>query len=182
LQRRCYFTDFKTRKGTHQMATYYPLAVGNSWTYKMKDGNTFTNAVTATDGSSFSMKNSMQEEPKSVRIEGDAYLTDNFEAGNFQVLLKDSLKPGDKWEIKYKANNFDNILFMTVKEAGISKVVENQTYQNVIVLEGDLKMNMNGSLMSVNYLVQYYYAAGIGLILTTSSYGDTMGLVEYKLN
>jgi hypothetical protein len=44
--------------------------VGNRRSYKMKAGKTFTNAVTATKGSSFSLKNSMLGEPKSVRKEG----------------------------------------------------------------------------------------------------------------
>jgi hypothetical protein len=39
----------------------------------MKAGKTFTNAVTATKGSSFSLKNSMLDKPKSVRKEGQAW-------------------------------------------------------------------------------------------------------------
>jgi hypothetical protein len=163
------------------MTTYYPLAVGNTWTYKSKDGSTFTNSVISQDGTTFTMNNSLLGKPQYVRKEGDTFLADNFEAGNFQILLKDNSKAGDAWEIKYKANNFDNILYMTVKEIGIQKEVEGKVYQNVMVIEGDLKINMNGNMTSLNYLVQYYYAPDIGLILTTSSYGDVMGLVSDEL-
>lgn len=71
---------------------------------------------------------------------------------------------------------------MTVKEAGISKEVDGKTYQDVILVEGDMKMNVGGNLISANYLVQYYYASGVGLVLTTSSYGEWMGLISYQLN
>ncbi len=92
------------------MTTYYPLAIGNNWTYKMKDGNTFTNTVTAVNGNTFTMKNSMQDKPATLRKDGDVYWTDSYEVGNFQITLKDGLKKGDTWEIKYKANNIESIL------------------------------------------------------------------------
>ena len=50
-----------------------------------------------------------------------------------------------------------------------------------MLLEGDMKMSMNGRPLPMSYLVQYYYAEGIGLILTTASHGDAMGLVSCEL-
>jgi hypothetical protein len=163
------------------MTTYYPLAVGNVWTYRLKDGKTFTNTVIATDGQHFTMQNSMQPQPQYVQKDGDTYLADNYEAGNFQVLMKDNLKKGDAWDIKYKANGIDSVLKMSVKETGLSKDVEGQTYPNVMQIEGDMKMSMNGRPLPMSYQVQYYYAEGVGLILTTASHGDAMGLVAYEL-
>lgn len=163
------------------MATYYPLAVGNTWTYRMTDGNTFTNTVTAADGDQFTMQNSMQDKLQYVKKDGSTYLADNFEAGNFQVLLKDDLQAGDTWQISYMANNFENLLDMTVLESGIAKEVNGTTYDDVLLIEGDMKMNMNGQIMPLNYKVQYYYAPDIGLILTTSSHGDEMGLTSYEV-
>ena len=163
------------------MTTYYPLTVGNTWTYKMKDGKTFTNTVIGGDGVNFTMQNTSQPAPQNVRKNGDTYLTDSYEAGNWQVLMKDSLKKGDAWDIKYKANGIDTVLKMTVKDTGLSKEVEGKTYQNVALLEGDMKMMMNGKPIPMTYLVQYYYAEGIGLILTTASHGEAMGLVSYQL-
>lgn len=163
------------------MSTYYPLAVGNTWTYKMQGGKTFTNTVTAADGNLFTMQNSMIPRPQTVRKDGDTYEADNFEANNFQVFLKDNLENGDNWEINYRANNIENILMMTVKEKGMSLEVEGKTYEDVIAIEGDMKMNVNGNIISANYLVQYYYAKDVGLVLTTTSYGDSMGLVSCEL-
>jgi hypothetical protein len=164
------------------MTLYYPLAVGNTWTYRMKDGNTFTNAVTATDGNRFTMKNSSLEQNQTMYKEGEIYYSDSFEAGNFQILLKENLKKGDSWELKYKANNFKNVLMMTVQATGLSQTVEGKTYEDVAMIEGDMKIKVNSSLMSANYRVQYYYASGVGLVLTTSSLGDSMGLISYELN
>lgn len=163
------------------MATYYPLAVGNTWTYRLKDGKTFTNTVTAKDGQRFTMQNTMQPQPQHIQQEGETYLADNFEAGNFQVLVKNNLKKGDAWEIKYKANGIDSVLMMSVKEIGASQAVEGKTYTNVMLVEGDMKMIMNGKPVPMSYQVQYYYADGVGLILTTASHGDAMGLISYEL-
>ncbi len=163
------------------MAPYYPLAVGNSWTYRTKDGKTFTNEVIAADGQKFTMKNSMTAHPQFVEKKGDTYLADNFESGNFQPLLKEPMQAGDRWEVRYKANNFDNILFVTVKQVDGTLEVEGKKYTGVALVEGELKMNMNGQLMPLNYTVQYHYAPGVGLVLTTSSHGDSMGLVSCVL-
>ena len=159
----------------------YPLATGNTWTYKQKDGSTWSNSVIEAKGDEFIMNNSVQNKNSVMKKQGNDYLTDAFEANNFQPLLKDNLKAGDSWQINFSANGIQSILDMKVKEAGISKEVEGKTYNNVVMIEGESKMNMNGNIMPLNFFTQYYYADGIGLILTTSSYGDYHGLVSYEL-
>ena len=89
---------------------------------------------------------------------------------------------GETWDINYSANGIASILTMTVKETGLTKEIDGKTYNDVTLVEGDMKMNVNGNLISANYLVQYYYAKDVGLILTTSSYGDSMELTSYELN
>jgi len=163
------------------MSTFYPLAVGNTWTYRMQDGRTFTNTVTDSDGDNYTMINTMIPRPQHVRREGQEFLADNFEPNNFQVFLRDDLQQGDTWDITYRGNNINTVLQMTVKETGMTREVEGQTYDDVIMIEGDMKMNTEGNLVATNYLVQYYYARGVGLILNTTSYGDSMGLVSYEL-
>jgi hypothetical protein len=161
--------------------SYYPLAAGNSWEYKMKDGKTYTNVILSEEGNTYSAKNSLMENPATVKKEGESYLSDHFEHGNFQVFLKDNLAVGDTWEVKFKANNFDNVLVMTVKETGTTKQVEEKEYTGVAMIEAESKMIMNDNLMSLQFFTQYYYAKGVGLILTTSSAGDYQGLVSYSL-
>lgn len=172
-----------TMETTVETATFYPLAVGNSWAYQMNNGDGFTNRVTAANGAdTFTMVNSILSIDQYIRKEGERYLADNFEPGNFQPLLRDDVKVGDTWEIHYKANGFENILVMAVKETETSKDVAGTLYKEVMMIEGESKMLMNGNLIALNFFTQYYYARGIGLILTTSSVGDSMALVGYQLH
>ncbi len=166
------------------MSIYYPLAVGNQWVYGLADGSTFTNTVTEVDPSTpgrFTMMNSAQGTPQFIRKEGDAYLTDSFEAGNFQVLLRDDLKPGDCWDIKFTANGIESVLAMTVKEKGISMDIGGKTYNDLLVIEGESKMLYNGNLMPLNFFTKYHYSPGVGLVLTTSTGGVTMPLVSTRI-
>lgn len=159
----------------------YPLANGNAWTYKMKDGNTYSNTVTGVDGDVFTMLNSAANLASQVKFDGSNYSTNAYTAGKFDVFLKENPAVGDTWEIHFTANTIQSILVMTVRETALTQEVEGKTYQNVVMLEADSKMNMNGNIMSLNFITKYYYAPGTGLILTTSSYGDYHGLVACDL-
>ena len=153
---------------------YYPLAVGNTWTYSMQPEGSFTNAVTAQTGpAEFVLNNSISGNANMLKHEGN-YLTDSHEKGTMQLMLRDASAVGETWEIKFKANGFDNILAMTVKEALPSKTVGDKTYTDVLMVESESKMVFNGTLMPLNFFTQYYYAKGVGLILTTSSGGGNM--------
>ena len=164
------------------MQQYYPLALNNEWQYKQKDGSTYVNKVTAANGNVFSMHNSAAGTSSIMKIDGQVYTTDALEAGNFQQWLKNDLQPGDNWQIKFRANGLDCLLIMTVKETGMQKEVEGKMYDNVLFIEAENRMIINDNIMSLNFFTQYYYADGIGLILTTSSAGDVHALVDYRLN
>ncbi|MFI5203536.1 MAG: hypothetical protein ACHQF2_03480 [Flavobacteriales bacterium] len=162
--------------------SYQPLTLNNVWKYKQKDGSVYSNSVTAVNGNNVEMVNSLTGKPAKVKIDGDHMLTDGYEVGNFQVYLKNNVKVGDTWTVTFKANGLDCLLDITVKEVGVSKNVEGKDYSDVIMLEGESKMVMNGNTMALNFFTQWYYAKGTGLILTTSSAGDSHALVEYSLN
>ncbi len=108
--------------------------------------------------------------------------TDGLEKGNFQLWLPDNLEVGKNWVVSFKANGLDCLLLMTVKETNSSKEIAGKTFNDVICIEAESQIIMNGSTMPLNFFTQYYYAAGIGLILTTSSAGDIHELTEYKLH
>jgi hypothetical protein len=170
------------------MKNYYPIAAGNSWTYKKKDGNTYVNTITSVNGADFTMTNSDAAgvNESNNRLEGNWLMSDVYEEGRLQKNLQLDGKAGDTWEVNFKANNFDNVLAYKIKEVGVSTTVEGKTYDDVLVVEAESKMVVNGNLMSINFFTTYYYAAGVGLILTTLSMGgnitDEQALVEYKLN
>lgn len=160
---------------------YYPLEVGCGWVYLSKDGSTYTNMITAVNPSNpneFTMVNSILKKDTLFRKEGNNYVTDSFEPGTINTLLKDNAAVGDTWEVKFKANGLDSILVMTVKEVGSVKEVKGKTFENVMMIEAESKLLMNGTLMALNFFTQYYYCKGIGLILTTSSMGDEQALID----
>ncbi len=164
------------------MMQYYPLAPGNNWEYRQKDGSTYSNTVLEIKGNIVNLKNSSQAENSIVKIENGSMYNELMGKDNFQRWLKDDLKKGESWDAAFTANGLNSILRFTVKETGISKEVEGKTYQDVVMLEAESKINMNGNLISTRFLTQYYYAKGIGLILTTSGMGDVNALVSYHLN
>jgi hypothetical protein len=162
--------------------SYQPLNLNNQWTYKQKDGSTYTNSVTGINGNSVTMLNTASNKNSEVQVNGNDLLTNAYEEGNFQVYLKNNLNANDAWEIKFKANGLDSILVVTVKEVGAAKNVEGKDYTDVVFLEGESKLMMNGNLMNLGFFTQWYYAKNVGLILTTSSMGDYHGLVDCTLN
>ena len=161
---------------------YYPLAPGNKWEYKQKDGSTYSNVVLGMEGNIATMKNSTLPDPSLVKTENGCMYNELMGKGNYQLWLKDDMQQGETWEASFSANGLNSVMCFTVKETGISKEVEGKTYPDVVMLEAESKINMNGNLISTNFLTQYYYAKGTGLILTTSSLGDYHGLVSCTLN
>jgi len=164
------------------MKNYYPLALHNEWHYKQKDGSTYINKVIAANGHEFTMHNSAANTSSVVKMDNNQMSTDGLEKGNFQIWLPNELEVGKKWVIAFKANGLDCLLLMTVKETDSNKEVSGKTYNDVVYIEAESQIIMNGSHMPLNFFTQYYYAAGVGLILTTSSAGDIHELIDYKLN
>ena len=162
--------------------SYYPLAPGNKWEYKQKDGSTYTNSVISVDGNIVSMKNSTVPDATNVKVEDGVMYNELMGKDNYQLWLKDDLQKGETWDATFTANGLNSIMAFTVKETGISKEVDGKTYNDVIMLEAESKINMNGNLISTNFLTQYYYAKSVGLIMTTSSMGDVHTLQSYSLN
>ena len=161
--------------------SYYPLKAGNSWTYKTNDGSTFTNKIESEEGGAFSMSNSTLPHLTQVKKDGNSFYTDSYETGNMQPFLKDDASAGDAWEIKYKANTIDSVLNVVVKSTGGSKEVEGRSYTDVMEMEGMMSFIVNGNVINAGTKYQWYYAKGVGLILTTSTLGDNMPLINYAI-
>lgn len=164
------------------MMHYYPLAPGNKWEYKLKDGSLYTNSVVSIDGNIVMMKNSTVPDPTKVKVENGVMYNELMAPGNYQLWLKDDVQKGDTWDATFTANGLNSIMAFTVKETGISKDVDGKTFNDVVMLESESKINMNGNLISTNFFTQYYYAKSVGLIMTTSSLGDVHTLQNFVLN
>ncbi|MEO7308544.1 MAG: hypothetical protein ABIR78_07875 [Ferruginibacter sp.] len=163
------------------MSTYYPLKAGNSWTYKTNDGSSFTNKIESEAGGVFGMSNSTVPHLTQVKKDGDTLYTDSYEAGNMQPFLKDDAAAGDAWEIKYKANTIDSVLNVVIKSIGGTKEVEGRSYTDVMEMEGMMSFIVNGNVINAGTKYQWFYAKGVGLILTTSTLGDNMPLINCSI-
>jgi hypothetical protein len=166
-----------------QTLSFYPLVTGNVWTYRSNDGNTFTNQVVGYDRDKerFSMATSTSYRPVIVYEDRDGMFSDSFEAGRFVMMLKANPHQGDTWSVTFYCNGLMNKLDMKVLEVGKTIEVEGRTYHDVVIVDAESKMFVNNAWMSINFHTQYHYAPGIGLVLMTSSYGDSQALVDYRL-
>jgi len=161
---------------------YFPLQPGNSWTYRMADGATFTNTVDRQEpDGSFRLNSTALETEVTMYFDGDNYRTDSFQPGNIQIILRELAGVGEGWDIDFAQNGLRNFLSMEVKGIRDTMDVEGVEYQNVMLLEGESKLVVESEIMRVNFFTQYYYAQNVGLILTTSSRGDYMPLISYDL-
>lgn len=159
----------------------YPLTVGNKWTYKMKDGRTFFTQVMEEKDGTFFLADSFTLTTARIKKSGDEYITDRYQQDTWQVAIKDNLKKGDTWQVSFRANGVDTTLVHVVKDLGLTKTVEGKTFTDVAMVEAESKMSMNGRPIPMQFFTQYYYAPGIGLILTTTSTGDAMPLIQYEV-
>lgn len=161
---------------------YYPLSIGNNWTY---DGNTAQakdeqgvvydakiniNVEGCDPAGNFMISNPYVTYKVAIKKVNDDYFSDNLEQGNMLLFLKDNLKPGDSWEVKYKGAGgmIDTITVYNVKEVLANKEVNGVDYKDVVMIESENKYVVAGNAVSMNMFTQTYYAKGIGQILTTT--------------
>lgn len=148
---------------------YYPLQINNTWTHNFNGDAMITTISSCDDEGIFSITNSLNPILTNIKKIDGEYFSDSHEKGNMQVILKDNLVLGDKWDVKFKANGIDCIYTYIVKEILESKTVEGKEYKNVAMVESDSNMLIAGNLVSINAFTQVYYAKGVGTILTTTS-------------
>lgn len=157
---------------------YYPLAVGNTWTYDY-NGQQMVTGIESCKNGEYTTSNSLNPASGKMKKKNGEYFNDGLEKGNMQLMLKDQMTPGDRWEAKFKANGLDCVYVYTVKEVLKSKTVHGKEYHDVVMVEIDSCYIINGARMSMNAFTQNYYARGIGVILTTTS--GVMGNNSYPL-
>jgi hypothetical protein len=137
--------------------------------------------VTEQNGDMFTVHTTLVDASTKIKRAGDEYISDSPEAGKAMISFKENLKVGDTWQNSYKVNGIDSTLTYVVKEIGITKDMNGKTFKDVVFIEADSKMSMNGNALPMKYVTQYYYAKGVGLILTTTSMGDEHALTEYEV-
>lgn len=163
---------------------YYPLATGNSWTYKYGASEMTSHIESSNDTGIFVIANTASPVKSSMQKMNGEYFSDSFEPGNMQMILKDHLKVGDTWEVKCKMNGIDCVYDYKVIELFPTFTVENVEYTDVVHIECSSNMIMNGSRISMNSFIHTYYAKGVGAIQinTSGAVGSTAtSLLHFSL-
>lgn len=163
---------------------YFPLAVGNTWKYNYSGTEMITTIEDCDEHGVFILSNSLSPLKSCMKKVNGEYLSDSYEAGNFQMILKENLQLSDTWEAKFMANGIECVYNFTVKEILSSLVVDGKEFKEVALVESASNMMMHGNLISMNSFVQSYYAKGVGLILITTSgvVGNTSSpLISFEL-
>ena|SRR5690554_6487640 len=162
--------------------SYYPLQTGNHWHYRFSNGDEYTLKIISEENGTYQMHNSFDDTTTPVKKEGHKIYGTVAGSKEMKEHLSETMQVGDTWEFSYQANGIDNVLRHKVKEKLSSVDVNGKTYKDVFVVEAELLMLISGNLTSINYLTQYYYAKGVGNILTTTSQGDRIELVAYQVS
>jgi len=161
---------------------YYPLTVGNSWSYKMSNGDTYTLKVISEEGGVYQVHNTFDDTTIPIEKDGNNILGVVAGGNELKRRFSENLQVNDTWEFGYQANGIDNILRHKVQEHLPLLEVNGKNYNDVLVVEAELLMVISGNLTSINYFTQYYYAKGVGNVLTTTSQGDRIELIDYQIN
>jgi len=173
------FTQCKKDDAAPTTATttvnYSPLTTGSSWTYNYTEGNaaavsytyTVTDKDTTINGKTYNVLSSSDgsENKYMAKIDSNYYRYASFSGiGSFEELyLKDNRDVNSTWtglaSISYAGVPISANLTYTVKEKGISYLVNGKTYNDVIHIRLDadaLSISIGGG--------DFYYAKDIGLI------------------
>lgn len=102
------------------------------------------------------------------------------------MLLKDDIKLGDTWRVKFKApSGLDTVYVYTVKEILPSKIIGEKEYKDIAAVELDSNYVINNVETSMNAFTLTYYAKGVGPVLTTTTGvigNNSYSLISYQLN
>ncbi len=166
--------------------TYYPLAVGNKWTYDFGGQEMITTIESCNDAGEFTTVTSLNPVKSIMKKSNGEYFSDALQPGQMFMLLKDDMKAGDTWQVKFKApSGLDTVYVYTVKEILPSKIIGEKEYKDIAAVELDSKYVINGVETSMNAFTLTFYAKGIGPILTTTTGvigNNSYPLLSYKLN
>jgi hypothetical protein len=166
--------------GDKDVATYYPLKVGNSWIYKRGDDKVVISVVRIDDGVAHI---------ESTSAGGKVTLTEQLQAkadGVYRTVTNEKkmtpplkflalpTKKGESWEIDSKVG--DETMKGKFKAEEIAELtVGGKKYENVVVVTGD-DMDANGTKLNL----VTHYARGIGMIKQRIKAGDQTILLELE--
>jgi hypothetical protein len=177
--------------------SYFPVTSGSSWSYNdVVNGGTVNTLIVSMTGASSVINNKTYFTASSVSsVNGST--TGYYYSANHSFAIRatnaaaavtielqlgnDSLAVGSTWTTTPTDNgtvsSFPAKTINTIKEKGITKVVNGKTFTDVIHTQVDLQYNFGGGFQSTA-VYDFYLAKGVGMIETDSSVGDNRHEVE----
>ncbi len=182
-------TEETTTTTTEVVGDYFPLAVDNEWNYEGAmeyknfidgteeiDGETYFNVVNDAGSSSL------------IRKSGDNYYAiDETTYGDDKphIILKEAASEGDSWNFEVETSSFGftttSKYTFTIHGKLSSMTVGGKTYEDILVIDNDLEVYMEGFLVSSLNDTRYYYSRGIGLIQSDLPTVGTVDLASYTV-
>lgn len=186
-------TSINTSTNNNSTSTtgdYQPLSVGNVWHYK--GGVEYTNSIdkdTVINGDTYFVIENDQGSKSYMRKSGtDYYIIDETIYNDFKphVILKEAGNEGDEWGFDISITNFGyttiNEYTFTIHDVLTSKTVNGKTYNDVLVIDLDIDTYLEGVYYASINDSRYYYAKGVGLILSEIPGAADTELKSYTVN
>lgn len=174
---------------------FLPTSVGSTWTYGgiTPHTATITGANKNINGKVYveaEVKQGASVSKSYVLKENKVYTTMGMVQGMGSmalVVLKEDAAVGETWEQTTITNGVDTKFTFTVAEKNISKTVGGKNYDNVIHMNVKYSNSFSGedfglgTELGLTLSVDYYYAKGVGLILTDLGSHGQIPLISYNV-
>jgi hypothetical protein len=174
--------DPKPGDGASTSDSYFPVTSGSTWTYKEEiAGATSSTVIKMTGNTKTFNGKSYYEATSSSTVKGNQlgyFYTANHDFAILQAipgyginieihLGNDTKVAGYNWTTSPTANGLVNgfpaQMINTIKEKGITWVVNGKTFTNVMHTQADLQYDLGSGFMSYS-VYDFYLAKGVGMI------------------
>ncbi|MCO5950658.1 hypothetical protein [Mucilaginibacter flavidus] len=174
--------DPKPGDGASTSDSYFPVTSGSTWTYKEEiAGATSSTVIKMTGNTKTFNGKSYYEATSSSTVKGNTlgyFYTANHDFSILQTiptyginieihLGNDTKAAGYSWTTSPTAdgyvNGFPAQMINTIKEKGITRVVNGKTFTNVMHTQADLQYDLGSGFMSYS-VYDFYLAKGVGMI------------------
>ncbi|PVY39703.1 hypothetical protein C8E01_11092 [Pontibacter virosus] len=168
---------------------YQPTTQGSTWSYggstpytvlatgktKMIDGKSYAEMETKR-GSETGKSYLLKEKGVYTAIGMDPSLGDVA-----LTFLKEETPVGKPWEQSNVINGIQTKMTFTIIGKGISKTVEGKTFKEVIHVQMNATYTIMGTEVELGIPTDYYWAKGVGLILTDMGQLGNFPLLTYSI-
>ncbi|MBB6612693.1 hypothetical protein H7F15_16745 [Pontibacter sp. Tf4] len=168
---------------------YFPTTAGSNWTYG--GAIQYTARVTG-NTKEINGKTYFEYETQQGSTSNKSYLlkeNGNYSAVGFMpntgqmeiFILKEESIAGKPWVQEFTINGVLTTLTMSVEQKGITKTVGDKTFDDVVNVKAIYTYSYMGQDLGTEIVANYYYAKGVGLILSDFGAQGQVKLLSYEI-